>query len=62
VSICVYLGLNRSDGTYQTTDIERSTDFVRDREVCWKEAFVYFKREESGIGPKLSQQMVKLLA
>ena len=52
--------LRRED--YQTTDIERWAAFARDQEANWKEAFVYFKHEESGIGPKLAQQMLKLLA
>jgi uncharacterized protein YecE (DUF72 family) len=54
-----YLRLRRED--YQTTDIERWAEFARQEESNWKEAFVYFKHEESGIGPKLAQQMVKLL-
>jgi hypothetical protein len=37
-------------------------DFVRDQESNWNDAFVYFKHEESGIGPKLAQQMTELLA
>ena len=27
----------------------------------WTDAFVYFKHEESGIGPKLARQMIELL-
>jgi uncharacterized protein YecE (DUF72 family) len=55
-----YLRLRRED--YQTSDIERWAEFARQQELNWKEAFVYFKHEESGIGPKLAQQMLKLLA
>src|SRR5215216_5613205 len=51
-----YLRLRRED--YQTTDIHRWTEFVRQQESNWKDAFVYFKHEESGIGPKLAQQML----
>jgi uncharacterized protein YecE (DUF72 family) len=55
-----YLRLRRED--YQAIDVERWAAFVRDQESSWKDAFVYFKHEESGIGPKLAQQMVKLIA
>ena len=55
-----YLRLRRED--YQTTDVERWAAFVRDQEPNWKDVFVYFKHEQSGIGPKLAQQLVKLLA
>jgi uncharacterized protein YecE (DUF72 family) len=54
-----YLRLRRED--YQATDIERWAEFARQQESNWKDAFVYFKHEESGIGPKLAQQMLKLL-
>ena len=55
-----YLRLRRVD--YQKIDIERWSDFVREQNPSWKDAFVYFKHEESGIGPKLARQMVDLLA
>jgi uncharacterized protein YecE (DUF72 family) len=55
-----YLRLRRED--YQNVDVERWAAFARDQESNWKDAFVYFKHEESGIGPKLAQQMVKLIA
>jgi hypothetical protein len=35
---------------------------VREQSSTWRHAFVYFKHEESGIGPKLAKQMVELLA
>src|SRR6266542_3675169 len=54
-----YLRLRRED--YQKTDIGRWADFVREQEAVWKDAFVYFKHEESGIGPKLAKQMTELL-
>jgi uncharacterized protein YecE (DUF72 family) len=43
------------------TDVERWAEFVREQESNWKDAFVYFKHEESGIGPKLAHQMLELL-
>jgi uncharacterized protein YecE (DUF72 family) len=54
-----YLRLRRED--YEASDIERWTDFVRDQKPTWNDAFVYFKHEESGIGPKLARQMIELL-
>jgi uncharacterized protein YecE (DUF72 family) len=55
-----YLRLRRED--YTPGDVERWADFVRQEEASWQDAFVYFKHEEAGIGPKLAAQMVKLLA
>lgn len=54
-----YLRLRRQD--YQQIDIQRWFQFVRDQKPSWKDAFVYFKHEESGTGPKLAKQMVELL-
>ena len=54
-----YLRLRRED--YQTTDVEHWAEFARQQEANWKDAFVYFKHEESGIGPKLARQMLELL-
>jgi uncharacterized protein YecE (DUF72 family) len=54
-----YLRLRRED--YSKIDIERWAKFVRDHENAWRDAFVYFKHEESGIGPKLAGEMIKLL-
>ncbi len=54
-----YLRLRRED--YSKTDVERWTGFVQEQQANWTDAFVYFKHEESGIGPKLAQQMMALL-
>lgn len=54
-----YLRLRREG--YAKTDIERWADFVREQRANWIDAFVYFKHEESGIGPKLAQQMIELV-
>jgi uncharacterized protein YecE (DUF72 family) len=54
-----YLRLRRED--YQRIDVERWAKFVREQEADWQHVFVYFKHEESGIGPKLAQQMMQLL-
>ena len=54
-----YLRLRRAD--YQRGDVKSWAKFVRERKSNWKDAFVYFKHEESGIGPKLAKQMSDLL-
>jgi uncharacterized protein YecE (DUF72 family) len=54
-----YLRLRRED--YTKGDIERWTEFVRGQAGRWANAFVYFKHEEAGIGPKLAAQMLELL-
>ena len=55
-----YLRLRRED--YDASAVERWAEFVRGQGSNWTDAFVYFKHEESGIGPKLAQQMMELLA
>ena len=55
-----YLRLRRED--YQPIDVERWAAFVREQKSNWKDAFVYFKHEDAGIGPKLAGQMMELLA
>jgi uncharacterized protein YecE (DUF72 family) len=54
-----YLRLRRED--YTSADVERWAEFVRQQSGRWQEAFIYFKHEESGIGPKLAQEMVRSL-
>jgi uncharacterized protein YecE (DUF72 family) len=54
-----YLRLRRED--YTGADVKRWADFVGDQKSLWQDAFVYFKHEESGIGPKLAKQMIELL-
>ncbi|HET9801181.1 MAG TPA: DUF72 domain-containing protein, partial [Chthoniobacterales bacterium] len=55
-----YLRLRRED--YQKKDVESWSKFVAEQKSNWKDAFVYFKHEESGTGPKLAKQMIELLA
>ena len=55
-----YLRLRRED--YTDADVVRWTKAVQARAGVWSDAFVYFKHEESGIGPRLAQQMIALLA
>ena len=55
-----YLRLRRED--YQEADIARWAEAVRARSAQWSDAFVYFKHEESGIGPKFARQMIDRLS
>jgi uncharacterized protein YecE (DUF72 family) len=54
-----YLRLRRED--YQQEDIVRWAKFLEAQEKSWNHAFVYFKHEDSGIGPKLAGQLIKEL-
>ena len=54
-----YLRLRRED--YTEEDVKSWSEFVRKQNTSWSDAFVYFKHEESGIGPKLASRMTKLL-
>ena len=54
-----YLRLRRED--YTKVDVEHWADFVRKQKSNWQDAFVYFKHEESGIGPKLATEMMTIL-
>ncbi|HEY0369603.1 MAG TPA: DUF72 domain-containing protein [Chthoniobacterales bacterium] len=54
-----YLRLRRED--YQDTDVKQWSEAVKAHEAQWSDAFVYFKHEESGIGPKFAKQMIELL-
>jgi uncharacterized protein YecE (DUF72 family) len=55
-----YLRLRRED--YQEADVARWAGVVNEQMTSWSDAYVYFKHEESGIGPKLAQQMIGLMA
>ncbi len=55
-----YLRLRRED--YQDADIARWAEAIKARSSVWSDAFVYFKHEESGIGPKFAKQMIDLLS
>jgi uncharacterized protein YecE (DUF72 family) len=54
-----YLRLRRED--YQPIDVEHWAAFVSEQKSSWKDAFVYFKHEDAGIGTKLAKQMLELL-
>jgi uncharacterized protein YecE (DUF72 family) len=50
------------DEGYEKQDLARWADTVRELGTGWQEAFVFFKHEESGIGPALAQQFGELVA
>ena len=54
-----YLRLRRED--YGSADIARWVDTLRNQADTWADAFVYFKHEEQGIGPKLAAEMIRAL-
>ncbi len=54
-----YLRLRRED--YQAADIARWAEEINAKGNIWSDAFVYFKHEESGTGPKLATEMLRLL-
>jgi uncharacterized protein YecE (DUF72 family) len=54
-----YLRLRRED--YQASDVARWAEAIRAQTESWSDAFVYFKHEESGIGPKLATQLREIL-
>lgn len=54
-----YLRLRRED--YADADIARWAESIKARGTIWSDAFVYFKHEESGIGPKFAVRMKELL-
>jgi uncharacterized protein YecE (DUF72 family) len=54
-----YLRLRRED--YGPEDITRWSERLRSHASKWSDAFVYFKHEEQGIGPKLAAQLVESL-
>jgi uncharacterized protein YecE (DUF72 family) len=55
-----YLRLRHED--YQPADITRWAEFIDAQKERWRHAFIYFKHEESGVGPKLAQQLMDELA
>ena len=54
-----YLRLRRED--YHAPDVAQWAGRVQAQIEAWSNAFVYFKHEASGIGPKLASQMRELL-
>jgi uncharacterized protein YecE (DUF72 family) len=54
-----YLRLRRED--YTSADVKRWADVVREKGEGWSDAYVYFKHEEAGIGPRLAAEMKEIL-
>ncbi len=54
-----YLRLRRED--YGAADIARWSEMLRSNASKWTDAFVYFKHEEQGIGPKLAAELIESL-
>lgn len=52
-----YLRLRRED--YRAADLRRWAEFVK-TEARWRDAFMYFKHEGTGAGPKFAAQFKKL--
>lgn len=50
------------DEGYKKTDLERWAGTVKEVGKGWKESFVFFKHEESGVGPKLAQKFAALFS
>ncbi|MBI4240426.1 MAG: DUF72 domain-containing protein [Candidatus Rokubacteria bacterium] len=50
------------DEGYSEEDLNRWSQTVRRLGGTWRDAFVYFKHEESGTGPALGQRLQELLA
>ncbi|WP_038169210.1 DUF72 domain-containing protein [Verrucomicrobium sp. BvORR106] len=56
-----YLRLRRED--YKPANLKRWAKFVHDKRDAstWSEAFIYFKHEETGVGPEFAKSFMKLL-
>ena len=54
--------LRLRDEGYDAKELQQWAGTVRELGKGWGEAFVFFKHEESGIGPKLAQEFATLLA
>ena len=54
--------LRLRDEGYERSDLEQWARKVREAGVGWKDAFVFFKHEDSGKGPALAREFRALLA
>ncbi len=54
-----YLRLRRED--YKDPDLVRWAEAVQAQKDRWSEAFIYFKHEETGVGPRFARRMMELL-
>ena len=53
--------LRLRDEGYTDGDLGRWAETITGLSASWREAFVYFKHEESGTGPALARRLVELL-
>ena len=53
--------LRLRDEGYTRTDLETWSRTVQELGAGWRDAFIYFKHEESGIGPALARDLAALL-
>jgi uncharacterized protein YecE (DUF72 family) len=49
------------DEGYTADDLKKLTETVKQLGPRWQDTFIYFKHEESGIGPALAQEFRTLL-
>ncbi|HYU01670.1 MAG TPA: DUF72 domain-containing protein, partial [Gemmatimonadales bacterium] len=54
--------LRLRDEGYKKQDLEHWATSVNELGQGWQDAFIFFKHEESGMGPKLAQEFGSLLA
>ena len=54
-----YLRLRRED--YTAADIGKWAKIIDGQREGWSETFIYFKHEDSGVGPKFAARMIKNL-
>lgn len=50
------------DEGYSPEDLKEWSQTVKTLGAGWRDTFIYFKHEESGVGPALAQQLAALLA
>lgn len=50
------------DEGYSAEDLKEWSQTVKKLAAGWRDTFIYFKHEESGVGPALAQQLAALLA
>ena len=53
--------LRLRDEGYEKKDLEEWAKRVQDLGKGWQDAFIFFKHEESGIGPKLAQEFLTMI-
>jgi len=53
--------LRLRDEGYAEADLARWADTIRRLGEGWRDAFVYFKHEESGTGPAFARVLIDLL-